>query len=393
VDPEQLFFLTGSSDSAVLVWSLLDLLVYDEAEDSWQSDQSREPIHNLASHRAPITAIRCGHSKSSSNIAISLSEDRTVSIWHYTEGNLLRSYLLDEIPLSLSIDPADRALYVGYQTGAIQLIEFYSTESIDSTSSNIINESPNSTAIQPGKLNYLEPPNSTTSTSEFGSANCLTLNYDGTHLFSGHNNGCIAIWDINQGQFEKELCVLPGPVTNLLCMEPQGFMTRDESTTKLHTVVKPKIDGNMMADTVATTELLGPLPDVGGGSFADALSHPFFSDDLIWEALNDKESASELRKDITMASKSEDFISLEKGNDDGGEVSAERQVQLLKEQLDSLQRTQRESFRALSLVRRERDVLLQQLKDEEEDEDEDEDDEDDDDEEEEEDDDDDDEED
>ena len=349
---------------------MLNVLTSDDATEEWQSEQGRRPLQSLTSHRAPISAISTGHSHSASNISVSISEDRMALVWHYAKGVLLRSYLLDDIPQSIELDPADRAFYVGFQSGCVQMVTLYNDGCIPSVVSYPVASTINDTAIQPSKLNYWVPPVVTTTSTkqlEFGATSSLSLNFDGSRLLSGHESGRICAWDVSQGQFEKELYVLPGPVTNLSCLSPIGFMSPSKSKKKLHAICKPKINSNAKLDISITTELLDylnndlerPLRPI---SFSEALSQQYFPDEIIWEAIQEQQTESETRnlngKGANELRGTEEFISL----NDNNTMTSERRVHVLEEQLASLQRTQKESFKTLSQMRRERDVLIQQLK-------------------------------
>jgi pre-rRNA-processing protein IPI3 len=338
--------------------------------DEWNSEHGRQPIQNLTSHRASISAISTGHSSSASNIAVSIAEDRMALVWHYTEGTLLRSYLLDGIPQSIAMDAADRAFFVGFQSGCVQMVPFYNAEIVPANLLDTVVASSNETAVQPSKANYWTPPTvvpGALQQLEFSAALSLSLNFDGSKLLSGHTSGRVCAWDINQGQFDKELYVLPGPVTNLACLPPHGFINPCKPRVKLHTICKPKINGNALSDINITAELLEHLrgdpesPDPQK-SFSEALSQPYFPDHIVWEAIQEQQYELETRQSSRhqpdRSSGAEEFISLE----DNIIMTPERQVEVLKEQLASLQRTQKESFKVLSQIRRERDVLTRQLK-------------------------------
>jgi pre-rRNA-processing protein IPI3 len=384
LDPSGHFFLTGSSDSTVLVWSLLSILAIDDTVQSWQSDETRTPVHNLTSHRALITAICTGHSSSNSNIAISLAEDRTALIWQYTEGVLLKSYLLDELPRCLTIDPADRAFYVGYESGGVQMIQFYDLESENSNLSNVASLTNQAAPYQPKNTNYWLPPGLNQG-SEFGATLSLSLSFDGTQVLSGHQNGQIASWDVTQGHFAKELYTLPGPVTNLICLQPKGFVQPQKSGIKIHSICKPKFESNTYSDLTVSAQLVGDLDNSNkfqlpeyslnaANDFSEALFSENFPDHLIYDAIRDTENSSDLRKStrhpISGEKGSDDFISLNDTGEGKGNQSSENEIELLKKQIENLQQMQKESFNALNRVRRDRDVLRRRMEEEEEEEEE-----------------------
>jgi pre-rRNA-processing protein IPI3 len=408
VDPASRYFVTGSKDSNVLVWSLNSILSLSGSDISnslsLNVSDPRAPIHTLSAHRASITALATGHSHPNSNIAISASEDRTAIIWHYAKGVNLRTYLLGDIPRAIAIDAADRAFYTGYTDGSIQALEFYSDDSTSGPASHVLNEAGHVAPIQPLPHTRWRSPADTGSDSKrigVGAVLSLAMSYDSTRLLSGHESGRIANWNVGRRQFLGDVCTLPGHVTNLVMLPPTGFANAKVRPFKVHTVTKPRVDLGTDAPLdkyVFTAELTGHVEDTkfnafespqkdGRSEFEDALAHVSFPEDMLWDGINELDQFDPARAhtatnakaaapidlhsdpagtqmDLDHGDEQDGFISLDVGDDAGAkEPSAEEQNEQLKKQVESLQRTQKESFRMMGELRKERAALVRELKD------------------------------
>ncbi|KAH8802934.1 WD repeat protein-like protein [Xylogone sp. PMI_703] len=216
--------ITGSEDSNIHVWSTPKLL-------SLSNKEAHQPVRTLQNHRAPITSLVTGHSSSTTNICVSVSKDNSCIVWNYQSGDLLRTFLLPSTPLCVTLDPCDRAAYVGFQDGSIQMIDFVSsTSGLNPLFDPSLQSAPTQTTLPPW-----------TATSEVGDTHCLGLSYDGTALLSGHASGKVLQWDVGRRAFSSELVDLNAPVTNLIMLSPFP----EKRATKVVSVVKPDLrDGN-----------------------------------------------------------------------------------------------------------------------------------------------------
>jgi pre-rRNA-processing protein IPI3 len=255
----ELHLATGSEDSNINIWSLPQLLYLN-------SNEVHEPIRTLSNHRASITALRMGSSASSLNICVSASKDNTIIVWNYHSGALLRTFLLPSTPLCLALDPCDRGVYIGFEDGSLQLIEFI-------RSSSAVNELYDTT-LQSTPVQITSAP--WIASSVVGAAYSLGLSYDGTSLISGHESGKIIQWNTSRGGLSAEIADLNAPVTNLVMLSP--FPTK--RSTKASTVVKPKIgEGNY----TFTAQLTGTI---GTNSFYQALQHTGIQSDMLEDAIS-----------------------------------------------------------------------------------------------------------
>jgi pre-rRNA-processing protein IPI3 len=161
------------------------------------------------------------------NICVSASRDNTIVVWNYHTGDLLRTFLLPSTPLCLALDPCDRGVYIGFEDGTLQLVEFIEP---GSTLNPLYD-----TRLQTTPVQITQPP--WTTASEVGAAHTLGLSYDGTTLISGHASGKIVQWDIGRRRFSAEVADLNAPVTNLHMLSPFP----DKRMAKAGAVVKPKL--------------------------------------------------------------------------------------------------------------------------------------------------------
>ncbi|KAI9825972.1 MAG: hypothetical protein M1819_007473 [Sarea resinae] len=265
ISPSNNYLLSGSADSNIHIWSLPSLLSFSKTSSGVNATS---PIRTLSSHRAPITALSIGHSQGRTNIAISASNDATCIIWDYHSGDQLRTFLLPSTPLCLTLDPADRAFYAGYEDGSVQIIDFFSasqsTSSISSASSTTLDKpalQPISTLQQSSNTPLLPPPNThfLPPSTTIGSTLSLVLSYDTTTLFTGHASGKLISWDVAKHRYVSEIADLASPITNLLSPPPTGFPSSNITATntadqqvrvKAVAVVKPRYESSYSAPGV-----------------------------------------------------------------------------------------------------------------------------------------------
>ncbi|KAF2202232.1 WD40 repeat-like protein [Delitschia confertaspora ATCC 74209] len=346
VDPDSNFFLSGSSDAMIHVWSLLAVL-------SFSPDTSRSPIRTLSTHRGPITSLICGHSSTAANVAISISQDKSAIVWDYRNGVALRTYLLPDVPTTLSLDPADRAFYVAYEDGSLQTISFFD---------DIQQSAPTDTLRDPALSHRpVQPPTGSrfnAASQNLGSVISSSLSWDGTTLVSGHTSGKVASWDLAKRTYITTLATLPGPVTNLQFLPPTGFPNVKTPSFKIQTVVKPRHDlatGNEGAGMVPqnyglnmqfTSHLSVPSISAaessgrgGKSEFKHALTHPSFPTDMLEESILELQTWGQGPQNGVSASS--DFLSFSTTEDKKSGTASNEELTELKRKYEALQRVQK----------------------------------------------------
>ena len=186
-----------------------------------------------------------GHSRSSVDIAISTSQDNTCLVWDYHSGTLLHTFLLASTPLCLSLDPADRAFYVGHEDGSIQLIDFHRSPSLAHP---IYDSALRTTPTQPPAADRWSLPGGNRS-----AALCIEISYDGTCVLSGHQDGKVQAWDIAKGRYGNQLADVTFGVTNISILPLSGFPNEDSQGLTIHTVVKPRYESSLGSSNPSLT--------------------------------------------------------------------------------------------------------------------------------------------
>ncbi|KAK4555231.1 Pre-rRNA-processing protein ipi3 [Recurvomyces mirabilis] len=370
-EPASNFLLSGSADSTVHVWSVAGLLSFANT-----GTQDLTPLRTFTSHRAEVTALAVGHSSSFSNFAVSASKDQTCLIWDSHTGNVLRTYLLPALPTCLTLDAADRAVYLGYEDGSLQQLDLYSSSDDSHATLRAVQADAESTAaLQPPESSRWRSPETSK-----GAVHSLSLSFDSCTLISGHQSGMIMAWDVATGRAQANFLQnpLPGPVTNLAFLPVTGFATEAIPAIRVPMVVKPKFgafdssNGTVPGNYALNVELCSTskIPAARDGkpqsSFQQALTVSTFSSDLLDEGL--AELASWNNRTLPTANgqvegESDDFMALDGGETETQQPSLEKQNAALKAQLDAMRRLQTASFDKIEKLDGERKALLRQEQD------------------------------
>ncbi|KAL8998851.1 MAG: hypothetical protein Q9169_002189 [Polycauliona sp. 2 TL-2023] len=295
IDPTHNFILSGSSDSNIQLWALTSLVSFSPSS---QKDPNQplpfSPITTLTNHRAVINAVLFAHIPGQTSFAISAANDQTCIVWDYINGFVLHTYLLGDNPISLALDPADRAVYAGFADGSVQILNFYKP---NHPLHGLFDSGQQATPTQPSPSDRWYLPDSVTSPT-----NSLQVSYDSTTLISGHGDGKVHTWNIAKGVYSAQLVDFTLPVTNLLMLPPTGFPTPQTTNLELHNVVKPRYETSHSISTNSngdltmpinynfTAQLLSTLPssDDTPRSLSDldaALTHPSFPDCMLEEGI------------------------------------------------------------------------------------------------------------
>ncbi|KAI7502678.1 WD40 repeat-like protein [Hortaea werneckii] len=356
VDSTNNFLLSASEDSTVHVWNLPGLLSFSNA-----GDEPPTPLRTFTAHRAGIVDLALGHSGSFTNFVVTISKDKSCLVWDYFTNKLLRTYLLPAMPRCLTLDAADRSIYIGYEDGSLHQLNLYDPSETGKLQE--VHDQGISAPFQPSANSRWIP-----SDGALGSVLSLTLSFDSCTLLAGHETGSILAWDVASGRTSRPIiqAPLPGPVTNLDYLPVIGFATSYERRIEVPTVVKPRFgvfdnaDGSVPGNYAITAQLRHNLSSAPS-AFEQALTAPCFPQSLIDEGLG--ELASWGDRSTAPASQDteaepEDFMALDEP-ETSQKGSAEEEVAELKKQLESLRRLQNASFDKIEKLSAERKTLLQ----------------------------------
>ena len=275
----------------------------------------------------------------------------------------------------MALDPADRAMYIGYSDGSLQTIDFYDEVQKTTPTDTLRDQTTSHRPIQPSSKTRFGADSQ-----KLGGVLSLSLTWDGTTLISGHSSGKVAVWDVAKGNYLSTLTNLPGPVSNLQCLLPTGYPNQPEPKFRIATVVKPKQDvcGSSNGSSLVppnytlTMQFSGRLHTARASAtdhthttktvFEEALSHPSFPRDMLEEGLAELERWDPMSQNAL--SQSAEFMSLDQDDNSGvtNNITHQSEVKHLRKQLASLQRIQKVTFTQLAELREEKDFLVGQEK-------------------------------
>lgn len=232
--------ISASADSSIHIWSLPQLLTF-RRNDDYHDNQSdpRSPVRTFAQHRAPVSCLSVGNSSSlSNNFVVSGSEDKICYIWDTQTTNVLKTVVLNEIPRSVALDPADRAAYFGSNDGGLQHVALINTTKYKTSLLSI-------SGSHAAAVTELDVKDCWQKIGQEGedAAECIAISYDGTTALTGHSNGNIVTWDLAKGRMAGKLTELSGQcVTNIVMETPVGFHeNRLVPRILVDAVVKPRV--------------------------------------------------------------------------------------------------------------------------------------------------------
>ncbi|KPI36860.1 Pre-rRNA-processing protein crb3/ipi3 [Cyphellophora attinorum] len=240
VTPDNDLILSGSPDTTVQIWSLSQLLSFSSSAHSYSGEASNVPINTFENHRNPITALSCGNSRSSTNFAVSAAADSTCHIWQIQSCQILRTVLLPAAPMCIAIDPADRAAYLGDESGSISHIDL-----IELGQSTV-------TSGESGRLTDIGKQKQWTTSSNAGSMHCLDVSYDGTYLVSGHTHGDLLRWDVAKHKVMSDVSKLGQPISNVQILRPEGLPEATPVSFDIVEVTKPRLEFAAQSDSGST---------------------------------------------------------------------------------------------------------------------------------------------
>jgi pre-rRNA-processing protein IPI3 len=352
--------LSASKDSTIHTWSLPALLSFANTSDV-------VPLTTFSSHHAEITALVIGHGSSSFNFAASVSKDRTCLVWNYRTNSILRTYLLPGSPCAAALDPADRAIYLGYEDGSVQLLDLYSS-SLTTIDAVLAADNPLE-PIQPPVASRWSVPDG----SSPGAALSVSVSYDGSTVVSGHQSGSILSWDVGRGGSPSNIIQtpLPGPVTNLSFLPVTGWPNNVQSKHRLriNEIVKPKFGAFDVSDAgvvpgtyafqVQFTSDIKPAESTRTSSFHQALTAATFPTALLDHGLAELSTwgTTSARPHGTGEAVvvDDDYMALDA--DAGKKPSMEEENAKLRVQLEALQRVQKKSIEKIGQLSEERRAL------------------------------------
>lgn len=252
---DETYLFTASSDGRVLSWSLQSIVQSDVSVDEV------EPTSSWSDHSLPVTGLVIGSGRIAEAQAFSSSTDSTVRIWHASTGRLVTTFVLPEPVTALAVDPAERALYCGLQSGKIQIVPLY----IRNQQTGIMEA-----AGGAGRVITITAENEDILNQHQAAVTALTASFDGTCLLSGDASGKVFSWDLPDRQVLRSLKQHRGPVSRIftrvrkageieVAQPPQIPLLKRTMDPERQRNVTVKIQGRSVTPSVGASS----LPDTG----------------------------------------------------------------------------------------------------------------------------------
>jgi pre-rRNA-processing protein IPI3 len=184
--PDDQYLLTAGHDSLIQVYSISQLAL-----------ENPRPCHTLTGHSLPIQDLKCSWLLSNDCRIFSVSLDKTCKIWNLNNGQCLATISFNTPLTSLALDPAERVLYTGSNTGQIYACPLYRSES------GVLQMLQGVSAFTPENHSFV---------GHQGSIHSLSVSMDASLLVSGSSDGTAQVWDTSSCQSLQTFSHHTGPV-------------------------------------------------------------------------------------------------------------------------------------------------------------------------------------
>lgn len=172
--------ITGSKDSRVQVWNIVDLV------DLMMLSDEVKPMVTWSHHTLEVTGLYVGYGNSYDCRVFTSSADSTIRSYDLRTKSLLTTYSLPEPVVALTVDPLERVIYAGLASGKIRMLSLYEA----GQSGHI--------EVQGGAQRIVTVPAESDAflRQHEAAITCMKVSLDGNILVSGDANGHIFSWDV-----------------------------------------------------------------------------------------------------------------------------------------------------------------------------------------------------
>ncbi|KAK9453916.1 WD40-repeat-containing domain protein [Dipodascopsis uninucleata] len=200
-------FFSGGSDAKIYTWRLMDFI------SSQSSESNVEALASCNHHSLGITQLYCGYGSAKDCKLYSVSLDGTCRVWHAISLRLISTFIGIEALHSLVVDPVERAIYVGCESGRIIQINLFAID--------------NGSLIYIGGLQKtieIKADSVTSFTQHNSKVLALDLSYDASVLVSGSEDTTVMVWDVSTRQVLRNIKQTKGPVSfvKIIQKAPKG---------------------------------------------------------------------------------------------------------------------------------------------------------------------------
>ncbi|KAK7492877.1 hypothetical protein BaRGS_00015824, partial [Batillaria attramentaria] len=187
------FFVTGSEDGIVTVWSLAVVVSRTRRRAA-----GPRPRHTWMGHPLPVTDIHVGCGGSRARV-VSSSIDRTCKMWDMESGEQIQTFVYEEAVHSVIMDRPELRLLAGLSSGIICCTPLFAQQMEREQHISTKSTHPDQTIFRGHSDAVLS----------------LAVSYDGSLLVSGSRDSTVRVWNLFSG---TPRCTLDhtGSVTNVL---------------------------------------------------------------------------------------------------------------------------------------------------------------------------------
>lgn len=232
---DECFVFTGSKDSTVLGWRLMDLITssleggVNFGDQNVSSNNSVQPVYSWTKvHSLDITGLCVGYGRGDNNRVYTSSLDNTLRCWDMAKNELVSTHVLPEKITALALDPAERAVYAGLANGDILLINRYK---VNPATGVVEGPRGNNEKIT---LTFEDNSDIALSRSDSdvkSSVTCLAISFDGTILAAGYSDGQVYTWDITTKQVLRKLPAHKEAISSIQILSRLKSETSKHSST------------------------------------------------------------------------------------------------------------------------------------------------------------------
>lgn len=198
------YLITSGKDSRVLVWRIADLVAFNKDDEKLV-----KPVHVFSDHTLEVTDVFVSNNTHQDSKLYTVSKDSTIRVYALQNFTLLSTFVINGQIQSITVDSADRAMYVGLADGHIRIINLYEAN----PATNVLEARGGH-----GKVLTLQPDHELKETITYHAGHGVTqlaLSLDGSLVISGDEKGRVAVIDVVSKQVVKELKELSGSITSV----------------------------------------------------------------------------------------------------------------------------------------------------------------------------------
>lgn len=261
------YLVTGSEDTRCLIWRTLDLVsIYNSS----QSQDTVKPYASFHDHSLPVTDLAVLASGNINDLRLyTVSLDNTLRIYDITTRKLLTTFVLPHGIECLTLDPANRAIYVGMTNGLIRTVLLYTIKNSTLESiggNNKIITLDNDVELKQLFVHHQQQATKKKNEPEDNTpikVTQLAISFDGTNLISGDSAGRVFVSDTVTRQVVKSFTLLNSSISQVQTFVVGGELGEGEKSRLL-----PQFK-RILASSDTKEHFINVEPVLGGDDVVD----------------------------------------------------------------------------------------------------------------------------